>query len=270
MPRSAGLRAARKIFLYCRSGTWCISCVIAGEDNRAKARVRRIEQQAIPMPTGRQGRDGRLRLVGSPTPAEGREPTAGDARLPNGRLDWSRLMVRAQDGDRQAYRLLLEDVTPYLRALALRCFKDASDIEDAVQDILLTVHLVRRTYDPGRPFGPWLVAIANRRIIDRLRRQTRAKFREIALGSAHETFSPASTNLRQDFDDRPARAAELQTAIENLPPDQRQAIKLLKLQEMSLREAASATGRSVAALKVATHRAIKRLRKMLEPPGDLP
>jgi RNA polymerase sigma-70 factor (ECF subfamily) len=221
------------------------------------------------MPTGRHSRNRRLRLVASPTPAEG-QSTAGDVRLPNGTLDWSRLMVRAQDGDRPAYRLLLEDMTPYLRSLAVRCFKDPSEIEDAVQDILLTVHVVRRTYDPGRPFGPWLVAIANRRIIDRLRRQTRAKFREIALTAEHDAFSPAAANLRQDFDDGPAHAAELQAAIENLPPDQRQAIKLLKLKEMSLKEAASATGRSVAALKVATHRAMKRLRKMLQQPSDVP
>jgi RNA polymerase sigma-70 factor (ECF subfamily) len=135
---------------------------------------------------------------------------------------------------------------------------------------MLTVHVVRRAYDPGRPFGPWLVAIANRRIIDRLRRQTRAKFREIALTAEHETFSPTSANLRQELDEGPAHAAELAAAIEKLPPDQRQAIKLLKLKEMTLKEAALATGRSVAALKVATHRAINRLRQMLQQPSDVP
>jgi RNA polymerase sigma-70 factor (ECF subfamily) len=45
--------------------------------------------------------------------------------------------------------------------------------------------------------------------------------------------------------------------------EQRQAVELLKLKEMSLKEAAAATGRSVAALKVATHRAIKNLRTIL-------
>jgi RNA polymerase sigma-70 factor (ECF subfamily) len=62
----------------------------------------------------------------------------------------------------------------------------------------------------------------------------------------------------------------LAAAIENLPPDQRQAIKLLKLKEMTLKAAALATGRSVAALKVATHRAINHLRKMLQQPSDVP
>jgi RNA polymerase sigma-70 factor (ECF subfamily) len=169
----------------------------------------------------------------------------------------------AQDGDRAAYRALLQDMTPYLRSLAGRCFKEPVDIEDAVQDILLTVHAVRHAYDPRRPFGPWLVAVANRRIIDRLRRLTRARFREIELTAEHETFSAPPANLSSNFGEVSVNAAALHEAIENLPLEQRQAIRLLKLKEMSLKEAAAASGRSISALKVATHRAIKSLRKIL-------
>jgi RNA polymerase sigma-70 factor (ECF subfamily) len=175
--------------------------------------------------------------------------------------NWSALMARAQDGDREAYRTLLEDMTPYLRALAARCFKGSLDVEDAVQDILLTVHAVRHAYDPRRPFGPWLVALANRRLIDRLRRETRLRSREIELNAGHETFSPDPANL--PFDEAADDAAILHKAIEQLPPDQSQAIRLLKLKEMSLKEAAVASGRSIAALKVATHRGIKSLRRLL-------
>jgi RNA polymerase sigma-70 factor, ECF subfamily len=176
-------------------------------------------------------------------------------------------MARGQDGDRDAYRALLEDITPYLRALASRCFRDTGDIEDAVQDALLTVHAVRHAYDPGRPFGPWLAAIANRRIIDRLRRQMRVRSREIELTAEHETFSAHQTNLLAETS---ADEAVLHAAIEHLPPDQRQAIRLLKLKEMSLNEAALASGKSVSALKVATHRAIKSLRKLLRQPSQTP
>jgi RNA polymerase sigma factor (sigma-70 family) len=182
--------------------------------------------------------------------------------------DWSRLMTAAQDGDRAAYRALLEAVTPYVRALASRCFRDTGDIEDAVQDVLLTVHAVRHAYDPGRPFGPWLVAIANRRIIDRLRRQMRARSREIEFTAEHETFLPLQANLQSGSSESSADEAVLHAAIEQLPPDQRQAIRLLKLKEMSLNEASLASGKSVSALKVATHRAIKSLRKLLRQPSD--
>ena len=65
-----------------------------------------------------------------------------------------------------------------------------------------------------------------------------------------------------------ADEATLHQAIETLPPDQRQAIRLLKLREMSLKEAALASGRSVSALKVATHRAIKSLRKIMRQPSE--
>jgi RNA polymerase sigma-70 factor, ECF subfamily len=179
--------------------------------------------------------------------------------------DWSKLMARAQDGDRIAYRALLEAAVPYLRAMAARRFKDASDIDDSVQDILLTVHAMRHTYDPRRPFGPWLVTIANRRIIDRLRRRLRTHARETEFTAEHETFSADGTNLTSNRDEASADDAALHAAIEQLPPDQREAVRLLKLKQMSLKEAALASRRSVSALKVATHRAVKGLRKMLQP-----
>jgi RNA polymerase sigma-70 factor (ECF subfamily) len=169
------------------------------------------------------------------------------------------LMARAQAGEQEAYRRLLEDITPFIRALAARRLRDASEVEDAVQDVLLTVHVIRHTYDPARPFAPWLAAIANRRIIDRLRRQMRANSRQTPLSSWHETFSDPAANSHSAGSD----AGALRTAIESLPSGQRQAIKMLKLEEMSLKEAAAASGMSIAALKVATHRAIGTLRKAL-------
>jgi len=190
--------------------------------------------------------------------------TLDDSSKAGDGADWSKLMARSQDGDREAYRTLLEGLTPYIRSLAARCFKQPTDVEDAVQDVLLTVHMVRHSYDPGRPFGPWLAAIANRRIIDRLRRDTRRKAREVALSADHETFAEPSANLHTEKPDEVALAR----AIERLPPDQRQTIRMLKLNEMSLKEAAVASGRSIPALKVATHRAIKSLRRMLKQRSD--
>jgi RNA polymerase sigma factor (sigma-70 family) len=181
-------------------------------------------------------------------------------RAANGQPNWSALMAKAQDGDRDAYRSLLKQIEPYVRSIAARCFNRPADAEDVVQDVLLTVHAIRNSYDPKRPFGPWLVAIANRRIIDRLRRQTRQKFREIELAAEHETFPDVAANLNITT---PAELA-LTGAIDKLPPDQREAIRMLKLKEMSLKEASRASGRSIPALKVATHRAIKNLRRLLK------
>lgn len=174
-------------------------------------------------------------------------------------LEWSILMAHAQNGDSVAYRRLLDEITPYLRSLALRRHRDATEAEDAVQDILLTIHSVRQTYDPTRPFGPWLATIANRRIIDRLRRQGRLRSRETVLTAEHETFSNSQSKIEDELSDQ----RELRAAVDSLPPGQRQAIHLLKLEELSLKEASARTGLSVAALKVATHRAVKNLRTIL-------
>jgi RNA polymerase sigma-70 factor, ECF subfamily len=196
--------------------------------------------------------------------AKGRDTEGADGNEPAARdLDWSILMARAQGGDGEAYRRLLTDIVPYLHWLARRHHRDPGDVEDTVQDVLLTVHTIRHTYDPHRPFGPWLVAIAKRRIIDRLRRQGRTRAREVALDFEEVTFSTPDANLCEaDWNKR-----VLGDAIERLPPGQREAVRLLKLQEMSLQQAAAASGVSVAALKVAMHRAMNSLRKMLTKSG---
>jgi RNA polymerase sigma-70 factor (ECF subfamily) len=196
----------------------------------------------------------RLILVSSLAPANN--------RIASGQSEWSALMSKAQDGDRDAYRTLLTEIEPYIRSLATRYLSRSADLEDAVQDVLMAVHSVRQTYDPGRPFGPWLVAIANRRIIDQLRRHTRHQRHEVEISAEHETFAAPPANLYGSS----SVEVTLVGAIDKWPPDQRDAIRMLKLKEMSLKEASQASGRSVTALKVATHRAIKNLRKLLK--GD--
>ena len=191
------------------------------------------------------------------------EPDSAERAQPIHELDWSIAMARAQEGDRDAYRRLLEGIAPFLRFLARRRLGGGSEVEDTVQDILLTVHSVRHTYDPARPFGPWLVAIAERRAVDALRRRGRAEAREAPLEPAEETFADPAANL-------PEAAAEgraLREAVERLPPAQREAIRLLKLNEMSLKEASAASGMSVVALKVATHRGLRSLRKLFGKQG---
>jgi len=189
--------------------------------------------------------------------------TRDPARRGDRTLDWSICMARAQEGDREAYRRLLEEITPYLRSLAARLIRDRSDVEDAVQDALLSVHAVRHTYDPMRPFGPWLVAIARRRFVDGLRRRGRAAARETPLEAEHETFAAPETNFQEAASDGRA----VREALAGLPPGQREAIRMLKLEEMSLKEAAAASGMSVAALKVATYRGLKNLRKIFGKQG---
>lgn len=172
--------------------------------------------------------------------------------------DWSILMARAQQGDSKAYRRLLKSIAPYLRSLAGYAFQDSRDVEDAVQDVLLTIHRQRHAYDPQRPFGPWLTTIARRRFIDRLRQLTKLKARETPLTPAHETLLTIPANFLEER----VRFRELRRAIDELPETQAVAIRLLKLQDMSLKDASAVSNVSIGALKVATHRALKTLRRI--------
>jgi RNA polymerase sigma factor (sigma-70 family) len=172
------------------------------------------------------------------------------------------LMRAAQDGDRAAYQELLETITPRIRRIVARQrgFAGTEAVEDLVQDILLSLHKVRVTYDPARPFMPWLLAIVRNRAADAARRYARGAAREVALDGPHLTFVERSTNPVQNAVGEPDA---LRRAVRSLPARQRTAIELLKLQELSLKEAAAASGMSVGALKVATHRAMAALRKAL-------
>ena len=160
---------------------------------------------------------------------------------PDGRDPWSVLMALAQDGDRAAYATLLAAITPALRGRGRRVLYDPSVAED-------------------RPFRPWLAAIVQARIVDRQRRLMRRAGRERPLLDTDVTFAAPSTNHDETTDH-----ARLHRAIAALPAAERQAIRLLKLEELSLQEAASLTGASITALKVASHRALRRLRGLLGP-----
>ena len=172
------------------------------------------------------------------------------------------LMRAAQAGNTRAYVRLLEDIAPRLRHFVRgrRRFLNAEDIEDLVQDVLLSLHAVRATYDPERPFMPWLMAIARNRLADGARRYSRRAAHEVQVERLPVTFSDEGANMDSGVYRDPEA---LRRAIRELPPGQRQAIDMLKLSDMSLKEAAAATGMSIGALKVSVHRAMLSLRKTL-------
>jgi len=179
--------------------------------------------------------------------------------------DWGAWMARAQAGDQQAYRALLQAVGPWLRTIARRMLGH-EDAEDAVQEILLVVHGVRHTYEPGRPFKPWLSTIATRRCIDILRRRQREGLR-VGDAMALEAEADDAPDPLERLE-RAQRGERLHAAVAGLSPGQRDAVRLLHLQELSLREAEAHGRQRAGALKVASHRALKALRRALQGDDD--
>jgi RNA polymerase sigma-70 factor (ECF subfamily) len=177
------------------------------------------------------------------------------------------LMAAAQGGDAPAYQALLRACVPVIAATARRQGLSPDHLDDVVQEVLITIHRARATYDPARPFLPWLRAIAQRRAIDGLRRHGRQAVREVYDPIAYESHAQETAEA-DDVLDAQRRAQALRASIATLPPGQRQAVERLSLRGQSLEEAAAETGRTKVALKVNLHRAIKALRGKLGVPQD--
>ncbi len=163
------------------------------------------------------------------------------------------LMARVQDGDRESCRLLFDDVGPMVMSFLRRRIADRSELEDVYQDAMLALFQARHTYQPSRPLEPWLFAIARNVAADHARSYwTRARFEQLT-DRIPESASP----------EQPQPEPSLRDAMARLPEPQREAFAMLKLEGMTVEQAAARAGTSVGALKVRAHRAYKALRKII-------
>ena len=158
-----------------------------------------------------------------------------------------RLMAAAQAGDARAYLVLLRAAETWARAYFAHRLPPAF-VADAVQDTLLAVHEKRHTYDPARPFGPWLAAIARYKWIDRLRHM-----RATATEALDDAIATAS------HEDAVGQAWALEGLLGSLKPAQAEVIRLVRLEGLSIAEASSRTGQSPSLVKVNIHRGLARL-----------
>ena len=164
----------------------------------------------------------------------------------------ARLMAMAQSGDRNAYAALLEACQRWLRRYYARRIGPCQ-LDDLVQDTLLSLHHKRASYDPQRPFLPWLAAIARYRWVDHLRKVYKADETEL-----EDSFASTS--------DEPAISARISLGrlLSLLPSAQVAAIEMVKIEGLTVSEAAQATGQSESLIKVNIHRGLKRLTAMIE------
>jgi RNA polymerase sigma-70 factor (ECF subfamily) len=163
------------------------------------------------------------------------------------------LFVRGLAGDAAAYHRFLIDLSAHLRAfLRRRLARLPDEVEDLVQETLLAVHNQRHTFDAAQPLTAWVHAIARYKLVDCLRRRGRSDLLTEPLDDELEVLSTA------DADAAEARR-DLAKLLENLPERQRTPIVCVKVQGLSVAEAARLTGMSEAAVKVAVHRGLKAL-----------
>lgn len=167
-------------------------------------------------------------------------------------------MHLAIEGDKKAYASVLSEITLILRGYIAKRVSNFDDVEDIVQEILISVHKSHHTYDKSRPFKPWLFAIAKFRLCDYLRKSYRKNEHETELLQENaENFSEIVTKDSDEYE-------EMYEAIAKLPEKQRKIIELMKIEGYTAREVSLKLDMSESAVKVSAHRTYKKLKEMLE------
>lgn len=164
------------------------------------------------------------------------------------------LMLRGQAGDAAAWRELLSALSRQLRGYFARRMDagSAADVEDLVQETLMAIHRRRMTYDSGQPFTAWAHAVARYKLIDFWRRNRLRKHTPI------DDVADWLEDTGASAEDGAVRA-DLNKVLAVLPDRQRQLVRDVKIEGLSLAEAGARMGVSEGAAKVALHRAMKVL-----------
>lgn len=163
------------------------------------------------------------------------------------------LMLRGLSGDNGAYHAFLKELSAHLRGFFRRRMTGLpDDIEDLVQETLLAVHNQRHTYEARLPITAWVHAIARYKLIDLLRRRGKHEGLNDALDDIDESafgVDDAASEAKRDLD----------KLLALLPDRHRLPIQYVKLDGLSVVEAARKTGMSESAIKVGIHRGLKAL-----------
>ena len=177
---------------------------------------------------------------------------------------WASAMRAALDGDGVAYERLLGEIAVMirgrLRARLVRLGLGPDDAEDIVQEILIALHRKRGTWDPDRPFLPWLNAMAEYKLIDAARRLGRARRRTIGESvedMADRLPAPPTPELA-------LAVADPERALSVLPLRERGVVAALGVEGLSVKRAASRFSISEAAVRTAFHRGLARLARLAD------
>jgi RNA polymerase sigma-70 factor (ECF subfamily) len=155
--------------------------------------------------------------------------------------------------DQRAYARFLHRITPILRRMAApKCA--ACDVDDVVQEILISIHKVRHTYDGQRPVMPWLTSIAKFRIADHLRKHyTQRRDKTIDIQGLEE--------ILPDVTQSGADGESIDELLKDVPESQRRILTLMHVERFTAREVGVQMNMNESAVKVAAHRALKKIRE---------
>jgi len=168
------------------------------------------------------------------------------------------LMKQALNGDQRAYAEILQETARFLRPFLAKRLSFTNEPDDLLQEILLSIHKVRHTYDGNRPYKPWVYAIARFRLQDYLRTHYADQLHHA------DDISELENYLHENVTESVISYESISGEIGKLPQKQAVILQLMHQEGYTAKEVAEKLGMNESAVKVAAHRAYKVLRQKLE------
>jgi len=171
--------------------------------------------------------------------------------------EWALLLKAGMGGDPRAYASFLRKVTPVVRRIVQsrgRCLGEAA-CEDVVQDVLLAVHLKRHTWDDQAPVRPWVYAITRYKVVDAFR----ARGRRIDL-----PIEDFTDDLPAEPAADPMQASDMLKMISLLDVRSAEVVRRIGIEGYTVAETGAHLMMTEGAVRVALHRAFKRLAALRE------
>ncbi len=172
--------------------------------------------------------------------------------------NFAALMRQSQNGDQRAYAGLLRETSRFLRPFLAKRLSFTNEVEDLLQEILISIHKARHTYDGKRAYKPWVYAIAKFRLQDYLRAHYSDQLHHaVELSELEESLPEHVTETGISYE-------SISVEVQKLPEKQATILQLMHQEGYTAKEVAEKMGMNESAVKVAAHRAYKVLRKKLE------
>jgi RNA polymerase sigma-70 factor, ECF subfamily len=167
----------------------------------------------------------------------------------------TRKLLAGMAGDGAVYADFLTQLSPILRRVIGRKIP-MRDVEDVLQEVLISIHKARHTYDGARPLMPWVMAIASFRVTDCLRK-TYSEMRHKSVDIAdYENVLEAVTESTDENE-------SIDEMLDGVGQRERKILSLMHVEGYTAKQVGSQLGMKESAVKVAAHRAIKKIRERL-------
>ena len=167
-------------------------------------------------------------------------------------------MRQSLNGDKHAYAEILQETSRFLRPFLAKRLSFTNEVDDLLQEILISIHKARHTYDGKRPYKPWVYAIARFRLQDYLRAHYSDQLHHA------DDLSELEDYLHENVTESAITYESISGEVEKLPQKQAAILQLMHQEGYTAKEVAKKLGMNESAVKVAAHRAYRILREKLE------